>query len=85
MKLVPLSVSVAVAIAVGSAAAHAADLDVRPAYIPPPPPPPAYSWTGFYFGGNGGFGGDKFQYPFTNARYPHEIRAFHRATSSTST
>ena len=62
MKLVPLSVSVAVAIAVGSAAAHAADLDVRPAYIPPPP---AYSWTGFYFGGNGGFGGDKFQYPFT--------------------
>jgi outer membrane immunogenic protein len=23
------------------------------------------SWTGFYVGGNGGFGGDKFQYPFT--------------------
>jgi outer membrane immunogenic protein len=23
------------------------------------------SWTGFYLGGNGGFGGDKFQYPFT--------------------
>ena len=72
MKLVPLCLSVAVATAVGSTAAHAADLGVRPAYIPPPPPPPAYGWTGFYFGANGGFGGDKFQYPFT-AKPPAEF------------
>lgn len=65
MKLLPLSLSVAVAILVGSAAAHAADLGVGPAYSPPPPPAPVLSWTGFYLGGNGGFGGDKFQYPFT--------------------
>jgi outer membrane immunogenic protein len=65
MKLLPLSLSVVVAGAAGSAAAHAADLGVRPAYSPAPPPPPAYSWTGFYLGGNGGFGGNKFQYPFS--------------------
>jgi outer membrane immunogenic protein len=65
MKLLPLSLSVAVAILAGSAAAHTADLGVRPAYSPPPPPAPVMSWTGFYLGGNGGFGGDKFQYPFT--------------------
>lgn len=65
MKLLPLSLSVTVAILIGSAAAHAADLGVRPAYSPPPPPAPVMSWTGFYLGGNGGFGGDKFQYPFT--------------------
>jgi outer membrane immunogenic protein len=56
---------VAVAILGGSVAARAADLGVRPAYNPPPPPAPVMSWTGFYLGGNGGFGGDKFQYPFT--------------------
>jgi len=65
MKLLPLSLSFAVAILIGGAAAHAADLGVRPAYSPPPPPVPVMSWTGFYLGGNGGFGGDKFQYPFT--------------------
>ena len=36
----------------------------------PPPPPPAYSWTGFYIGGNGGFGGDQFEYPFTVGAIP---------------
>jgi outer membrane immunogenic protein len=47
-------------------AAHAADLGARPVYTPPPPPPlPVYSWTGFYFGANGGFGGDQYEYPTT--------------------
>jgi outer membrane immunogenic protein len=27
-----------------------------PVKAPPPPPPPIYSWTGFYIGGNGGWG-----------------------------
>ena len=49
-------------VALGGAVAHAADLGVRP-YAPPPPPPPVYSWTGFYIGANGGFGGDRFEYP----------------------
>jgi hypothetical protein len=40
---------------------YAADLDARPMYNPPA----AHSWTGFYPGGKVGFGGDKFQYPFT--------------------
>ena len=63
MKLLLCSLSAAGAIAVGGAAAYAADLDARPVYNPPA----VYSWTGFYLGGNGGlgFGGDKFQYPFT--------------------
>lgn len=60
-KLLLCSLSAAGAIAVGGAAAYAADLDARPMYNSPA----AYSWTGFYLGGNGGFGGDKFQYPFT--------------------
>lgn len=33
--------------------ASAADMPVK---APPPPPPPIYSWTGFYIGGNGGWG-----------------------------
>jgi opacity protein-like surface antigen len=37
--------------------ANAADMGARPlAYAPPPPPPPAFSWTGFYIGGNAGGG-----------------------------
>ncbi len=51
------------AIALGGAAAYAADLPVQPMHNPPPPV--AYSWTGFYFGANGGFGGNQFAYPFT--------------------
>jgi outer membrane immunogenic protein len=36
-----------------AAPASAADMPVK---APPPPPPPIYSWTGFYIGGNGGWG-----------------------------
>ena len=38
--------------------AFAADLN-KPVYKGPPPPPPApvYSWTGWYVGGNVGYGG----------------------------
>ena len=39
---------------VGMAApASAADMAVK---APPPPPVPIFSWTGFYIGGNGGWG-----------------------------
>ena len=54
-----------VAVALGGSPGYAADLAPQPVYYPPPPPPPLYTWTGFYFGGNGGFGGDQFQYPVT--------------------
>jgi len=50
--------------------AFAADLPSTkgaPVYTPPPPPPPA--WTGFYIGVNGGYGGDRFVYPFDGDLY----------------
>lgn len=48
-----------------SSAAYAADLGMPRPYNPPLiSPPPAYSWTGFYVGANGGFGGNQFKYPF---------------------
>jgi outer membrane immunogenic protein len=49
MKKILLAFS---ALAVGTAAASAADLPVKA----PPPPPPVYDWTGFYVGGNIGWG-----------------------------
>ncbi|HEX3502858.1 MAG TPA: outer membrane beta-barrel protein [Xanthobacteraceae bacterium] len=46
-----------------STAVHAADLAAKAYMLPPPLPAP--SWTGFYLGINGGFGGDKNKYPFS--------------------
>ena len=43
----------------------AADLPMRsapPVYVPPTVP--VFTWTGLYVGGNVGYGGDKFNYPF---------------------
>jgi outer membrane immunogenic protein len=39
-----------------AAPASAADLAARPYTKAPPPPPPVYDWSGFYIGGNGGWG-----------------------------
>jgi len=64
MKRILFLLATTAAVALASTAVHAADLAAK-AYMPPPPPPPAPSWTGFYLGINGGFGGDRNQYPFT--------------------
>jgi outer membrane immunogenic protein len=63
MKRILVLLSTIAAVVLASTAVHAADL-ARP-YAPLPPPLPVYSWTGFYVGLNGGFGGDRNQYPFT--------------------
>lgn len=42
-------------------ASTAGAADLRPAYKAPPPPPPAFSWTGCYIGGNGGWIGNDSQ------------------------
>jgi outer membrane immunogenic protein len=62
MKRVICLLATAAAIALTSTAVHAADLAAK-AFAPPPPPAP--TWTGFYLGLNGGFGGDRNKYPFT--------------------
>ena len=49
---------------VGVQAASAADLPVRAPYKAPAAIAPAFTWTGFYFGINGGYGGNEFKYPF---------------------
>ncbi len=69
MKRALCSLAMIGALAFG-ASAHAADLDGRPMPSAPAPLAPAYSWTGFYIGGNGGFGGDQFSYPFTIGAIP---------------
>ena len=67
---------VAVAIgtlALGVSAAYAADMAPPPVYkapYAPPPLPPAPSWTGFYIGANGGFGGNNVNYSATFAGIP---------------
>ena len=63
MKRIVVLLSTIAVVVLASTAVRAADL-ARP-YAPPPPPLPVYSWTGFYAGINGGFGGDRNQYPFS--------------------
>ena len=41
-----------------------------PVYKAPPPLPPPYTWTGFYIGANGGFGGSNVNYSATVAGFP---------------
>ncbi len=49
----------------GIASASAADLpDTKGPPVYTPPPPPAFSWTGFYVGGNAGYGIDHVSYPY---------------------
>jgi outer membrane immunogenic protein len=47
-----LTIVIAVTALIGTPA-FAADMAVK---APPPPPAPIYSWTGFYIGGNAGYG-----------------------------
>jgi outer membrane immunogenic protein len=61
MKSIALGVVSLVALA---APAFAADLSY-PVKAPPPVIIPVFSWTGFYLGGNVGYGGNKFSYPFS--------------------
>jgi outer membrane immunogenic protein len=61
MKRILCLLATTAAIALTSTAVHAADMAMK-AYAAPPPPAP--TWTGFYLGLNGGFGGDRNQYPF---------------------
>src|SRR5919201_3873552 len=54
MKRLFLGSVALVALGLGTPAAFAAEMRV-PAYTPPPPPPPAYTWSGCYIGGGGGY------------------------------
>jgi outer membrane immunogenic protein len=56
-------------LALGASAVYAADMAppmYKAPYTPAPVPPP-YSWTGFYIGANGGFGGNNVNYSSTLA------------------
>ena len=54
MKRLFLGSVALVALGLGAPAAFAAELRA-PAYTPPPPAPPAYTWSGCYIGGGGGY------------------------------
>src|SRR4029077_8905196 len=65
MKRLFLGSVALVALGLGTPAAFAADIRA-PAYTPPPPAPPAYTWSGCYIGGGGGYGSGGGN-PFTTA------------------
>lgn len=56
-------------LALSASAVYAADM-APPMYKAPPPLPPPYTWTGFYIGANGGFGGNNVNYSATVAGIP---------------
>src|SRR5260370_41647173 len=64
--LMPVTVGL---VALGmSAPASAADLAARPyTKAPPPMVAPIYDWTGFYIGGNGGWGQSRNCFDFVDA------------------
>jgi outer membrane immunogenic protein len=57
MKKFLLGTAGLIALGMASAPASAADMAARPVYkAPPPMVAPIYDWSGFYIGGNGGWG-----------------------------
>ncbi len=55
MRRSVIAFAVAIGVLVSCSAAALAAKSRKPA-SPPPPAPPAWSWTGFYLGGNVGYG-----------------------------
>ena len=65
MRIRTLGLGAVASVALLAGGALAADLPVRaPAPAPVPYVMPVFSWSGFYVGVNGGYAGDKFQYPY---------------------
>jgi outer membrane immunogenic protein len=60
----------ALTLSLATGAAFAADLPTHKAPAPPPVYAPAFTWTGFYIGVNGGYGGDAYRYPFALSATP---------------
>jgi outer membrane immunogenic protein len=58
--------------------AYAADIEPVPMYKAPAPPVPAYTWTGIYFGGSGGYG---FGLSTPMALYTDSFSAFNFTTN----
>jgi outer membrane immunogenic protein len=59
--------------AISTASSFAADMRM-PAKVPPPLAVPLFTWTGFYIGLNGGYGGDRFKYDFAVLGIPGSTR-----------
>jgi outer membrane immunogenic protein len=59
--------------AISTTSSFAADMRM-PAKVPPPLAVPLFTWTGFYIGLNGGYGGDRFKYDFAVLGIPGSTR-----------